>query len=161
MTGAGSLHACDASSNDDSKTAPERFTEVTFEPRETESSREEPQEPATLPRMPGRAGSVFSWVGANGPADPLDQPLRHVLASAGPGDEHLELPTELVLLQAWRTVREMRLDLEACSLGELSIEEQLDLSQELVAINRRQGHAPASSPTTVSRGLFFPDAAGT
>src|ERR671918_2063288 len=109
--------------------------------------------------MPGGAGanSVDGGLGADGPANPLDQPVRHVLAPAGPGDQHLELPPELVVLQARRAIREMGLDLEACALGELPIEVQLDLPQELVTVNRRQGHAPASSPTTVSRELFFPD----
>jgi hypothetical protein len=66
----------------------------------------------------------------------LEELDRHVVASALRADELLQAPLELGTAVAGGALPQVTLDLHALDADELSIEEQLDLAEHVLAISR-------------------------
>src|SRR6266508_4306389 len=107
-------------------------------------------------RLPGgRRGLAQDGV------DPLEQVRRDLVAPALGPQHGLQPALELRAVGAVPTRAEMFVDLGVRRHIELPVEIELDLRQDLAAVNRTQGLSPVPSPTTPSPALFFPGAAGT
>src|SRR6266545_2150440 len=89
--------------------------------------------------------------------DPLEQVRRDLVASALGSQHGLQPALELRAVGAVATRTEMLVDFDVQRHIELPVEIELDLRQDLAAVNRTQGLSPVPSPTTPSPALFFPD----
>src|SRR5581483_3114359 len=110
------------------------------------------------PRTPAaRGGSVERGPArlSNQRADPLEQLRRHLVAAAPRPQQLLQPSLEVRVIHARRAPTQVLLDLDAQRSDELAVEVELDLLEDLLTVNRRQGHAPVPSPTTPSPRPFF------
>jgi hypothetical protein len=68
-------------------------------------------------------------------SDPLDERVRNRVASAFRAEHLLQPALELGVARAWVTALEVTLDLHALDAHELTVEVELDLAEDVLAVS--------------------------
>src|SRR5207247_911630 len=89
-----------------------------------------------------------------------DELLRGRARAALLGHELPECHPELLALETAPALGQMLLDVLCLGRVQLAVEEELDLAEDVLAVNHQPTHALSPCPTTVSRALSFPGAGG-